>query len=58
MAESNTPVSRLLGELLAAGLIRILAKKSTQNSATAGEISLDIPPRRSGPTNREFPDEQ
>jgi hypothetical protein len=38
-----------LGEILAAGLIRLLGRKSSGKSAEAGEILLDFSAARSGP---------
>jgi hypothetical protein len=48
-----------LAEILAAGLTRHLGKMSSQKSPDIGEISLDIPPDRSGhptPTDRRMAD--
>ena len=53
-----TPTDRLaeLGELLAAGLMRLRARKSSRLSANLGDSSVDFPPERSGhaaaPTRR------
>jgi len=38
-----------IGEILAAGLMRLRARKSSQKSADCGEISLDILADQSGP---------
>jgi hypothetical protein len=38
-----------IGEILAAGLMRLRARKSSQKSADFREISLDILARQSGP---------
>lgn len=38
-----------LGEILAAGVMRVLASKSNQTSLPTGEISLDLGGTRSGP---------
>jgi hypothetical protein len=37
-----------IGEILAAGLMRVLARKSSQRSAEGGDSSLDISPGESG----------
>jgi hypothetical protein len=37
-----------VGEILAAGLMRVLARKSSQTSAESGDSSLDISPGESG----------
>ncbi len=46
-----TPEQRLaeVAEILAAGLMRLRARKSSQKSADCGEISLDILANQSGP---------
>jgi hypothetical protein len=46
-----TPSERLgeAAEILAAGLIRMRARMSSQKSADVGEISLDCNAQRSGP---------
>jgi hypothetical protein len=44
-----------LAEILAVGVIRVHAQKSSSKSPENGEISLDLPPDQSGPatnTNR------
>jgi hypothetical protein len=42
-----------LAEILATGVIRLHAQKSSTKSPENGEISLDLPPDQSGPaTNR------
>lgn len=38
-----------IGEILAAGLMRLRARKSSQKSADCGEISLDLNAQQSGP---------
>jgi hypothetical protein len=43
----NTTISEI-GEILAAGLMRLEARKSSQTSAASGESSLDISPAESG----------
>lgn len=37
-----------IAEILAAGLQRVIARKSSQTSAEAGESSLDFSPEQSG----------
>jgi hypothetical protein len=37
-----------IGQILAAGLMRVLARKSSQTSAEGGDSSLDISPSESG----------
>jgi hypothetical protein len=48
------PAERLaeIAEILAAGLMRLRARKSSPKSADCGEISLDFLGRRSGPDPR------
>ena len=49
-----------VGEILAAGLMRVVAPKSSQTSAERGESSLDFSPAESGhpaQRNPEKPDE-
>jgi hypothetical protein len=38
-----------IAEILAAGVIRLLAPKSSGKSPKSGEFSLDLPPDQSGP---------
>jgi hypothetical protein len=49
-----TPEQRLaeVAEILAAGLMRLRARKSSQKSADVGEISLDILGQQSGPDRK------
>jgi hypothetical protein len=47
---TNSTVSEI-GDILAAGLMRVLAAKSSQTSAEGGESSLDFSPGESGHPN-------
>jgi hypothetical protein len=56
-----TPIARIadIAEILAAGLIRLLGKMSSQKSRAGGESSLDIMPDQSGhptPADRRMED--
>jgi hypothetical protein len=48
-----TPEERLaeIAEILATGLIRLLARQSSQKSAEIGEFPVDLAPDQSGPAN-------
>jgi hypothetical protein len=59
-ADENSGRIEEIAEILTAGLIRLAARKSSQNSAKSGEICLDISADESGhptPTIRRLPND-
>ena len=54
--QSTTAPERIaeIGEILALGLMRLLARKSSENSAGSREVSLDCVGGKSGDANSEM----
>ena len=52
--ERMSPEARLkeIGHILAAGLVRVLAEKSSSLSAETGDRFVDLPPQKSGGRRR------